>query len=189
VYNLKLPLPALHEDQGRKPTAREFVRAYCAARGYTVQGNRPDEVRAGRAVLKDYINGKLLFCVGPEGYEGPLGASRAGEDAMMGYGAGAIEPMPKNDAKDEAETDDDPLAAAVLDDMMATLGLNKGKGKERTRAEHKYQKKGKKEKGRVKFKDSGVNTTAGGQGFLVGKRGGIMPAHLQAQIRSSVADE
>lgn len=189
VYNVELPLPALHEDQGRKPTAREFVRAYCAARGYTVQGNRPDEVRAGRAVLKDYINGKLLFCVGPEGYEGPLGASRAGEDAMMGYGAGAIEPMPKNDAKDEAETDDDPLAAAVLDDMMATLGLNKGKGKERTRAEHKYQKKGKKEKGRVKFKDSGVNTTAGGQGFLVGKRGGIMPAHLQAQIRSSIADE
>ena len=65
------------------------------------------------ARLKDYINGKLLFCVGPEGYEGPLGASRAGEDAMMGYGAGAIEPMPKNDAKDEAETDDDPLAAAL----------------------------------------------------------------------------
>ena len=57
VYNLKLPLPALHEDQNRNATAREFLRAYCAARGYTVQGNRPDEVRAGRAVLKDYISG------------------------------------------------------------------------------------------------------------------------------------
>ncbi|ABP01001.1 predicted protein, partial [Ostreococcus lucimarinus CCE9901] len=65
VYNLTLPLPALHEDQGRNATAREFLRAYCAARGYTVQGNRPDEVRAGRAVLKDYISGKLLYCVAP----------------------------------------------------------------------------------------------------------------------------
>ena len=54
-------------------------------------------------------------------------------------------------------------------------GLNKGKGKERTRAEHKYQKKGKKEKGRVKFKDSGVNTTAGGQVSLSGNEEASCP--------------
>jgi large subunit GTPase 1 len=190
VYNLKLPLPALHEDQNRNATAREFLRAYCAARGYTVQGNRPDEVRAGRAVLKDYISGKLLYCVGPDGYEGPMGASRVGEDAMMGYGAGAIVSKSEtaSNSLDSGATDD-PLAAAVLDDMMATLGINNKQAKERKRAEHKYQKKGKKEKGRVKYKDSGVNTTVGGQGFLVGKRGGMMPAHLQAQVRSALGEE
>lgn len=190
VYNLKLPLPALHEDQNRNATAREFLRAYCAARGYTVQGNRPDEVRAGRAVLKDYISGKLLYCVGPDGYEGPMGASRVGEDAMMGYGAGAIVSKSESAPSSlDSDATDDPLAAAVLDDMMATLGIDNKKAKERKRAEHKYQKKGKKEKSRVKYKESGVNTTVGGQGFLVGKRGGMMPAHLQAQVRSALGEE
>ena len=70
VYKMKLPLPALHEDQGRNATAGEILRAYSAARGLTVQHGRPDEQRAGRAVLKDFINGKLLFCVGPAGYVG-----------------------------------------------------------------------------------------------------------------------
>ena len=84
---------------------------------------------------------------------------------------------------------DDPLAAAVLDDMMATLGIQTGRTKERQRAEHKYQKKGKKEKGRVKYKDAGVNAAVGGQGFLVGKRGGIMPASVQALHRSALGEE
>ena len=190
VYNMKLPLPALHEDQNRNPTARELLRAYCAARGYTVQGNRPDEQRAGRAVLKDYVSGKLLYCIAPEGYEGPLGASRMGEDAMAGYGAGAIVARETADDIGSAGVEaDDALASAVLDDMMATLGLSKKKGKERMRAEHKYQKKGKKEKGRVKNKNAGVNTTAGGQGFLTGKRGGMLPAHLQANVRSAIGDD
>ena len=189
VYNLTLPLPALHEDQGRNATAREFLRAYCAARGYTVQGNRPDEVRAGRAVLKDYISGKLLYCVAPDGYDGPLGASRVGEDAVAGYGAGAIEPSARNESKNDDGVPDDPLAAAVLDDMMATLGIQTGRTKERQRAEHKYQKKGKKEKGRVKYKGAGVNAAVGGQGFLVGKRGGIMPASVQALHRSALGEE
>ena len=61
VYKMKLPLPALHEDQNRNATAGELLRAYSAARGLTVQHGRPDEQRAGRAVLKDFINGKLLF--------------------------------------------------------------------------------------------------------------------------------
>ena len=77
VYKMKLPLPATHEDQNRNATAGEILRAYSAARGLTVQHGRPDEQRAGRAVLKDFINGKLLFCVGPEGYDGPMGVPPA----------------------------------------------------------------------------------------------------------------
>jgi large subunit GTPase 1 len=191
VYNMKLPLPALHEDQNRNATAGEILRGYCASRGFTLVGGRPDEVRAGRLLLKDYINGKLLYCNAPEGYKGPLGAARLGEDHMVGYGAGAIvfktgqdDTLQSNDNRE-----DDPLAAAVLNDMMETLGLDNSKKKERLRAEHKYQKKGKKEKGRVKYKDSGVNTVVGGQGFLLGKRGGLMPANVQAQVRSSITDE
>ena len=38
-----------------------------------MQQGRPDEQRAGRAILKDFINGKLLHCVGPDGYTGEMG--------------------------------------------------------------------------------------------------------------------
>ena len=37
TYKLKLALPALHEDQRRRATAGEVLRAYSAARGLTVQ--------------------------------------------------------------------------------------------------------------------------------------------------------
>jgi len=190
VYNMKLPLPALHEDQNRNATAGEILRGYCASRGFTLVHGRPDEVRAGRIVLKDFINGKLLYCNAPEGYEGPRGAARLGEEHMIGYGAGAIEiksSLEEPSSRDGLE--DDPLATAVLNDMIETLGINNTKAKERNRPEHKYQKKAKKEKSRVKYLGSGVNTAVGGQGFLIGKRGGLMPASVQAQIRSSITDE
>ncbi|KAI8906297.1 P-loop containing nucleoside triphosphate hydrolase protein [Gorgonomyces haynaldii] len=50
----------------RQPTASEFLQAYAIARGYTKssQGN-PDESRAARYILKDYVNGKLLYVEPP----------------------------------------------------------------------------------------------------------------------------
>jgi large subunit GTPase 1 len=83
AYKLRLPLPALHEDQDRRATAGEVLRAYAAARGLTVSGGRPDEQRAGRSILKDFITGKLLFCVGPAGYTGVMGVygSAIGDDS------------------------------------------------------------------------------------------------------------
>ncbi|KAJ2996884.1 hypothetical protein HDV02_006059 [Globomyces sp. JEL0801] len=54
----------------RAPTAEEFLSAYAIARGYTKssQGN-PDEARAARYILKDYVNGKLLYIHPPPGYD------------------------------------------------------------------------------------------------------------------------
>ncbi|CAG7940925.1 unnamed protein product [Penicillium nalgiovense] len=44
------------------PTASEILRAYARARGFSTQGiGQPDESRAARYVLKDYVNGKLLW--------------------------------------------------------------------------------------------------------------------------------
>lgn len=40
-------------------------------RGYTKSGQgNPDEARAARYILKDYVNGKLLFCHPPPGISG-----------------------------------------------------------------------------------------------------------------------
>ena len=86
---------------------------------------------------------------------------------------------------------DDPLAAALLQEMNE-MGMSsdvKEKKEKEQRAEHKFKKKGPKLKGRQKHKGAGEDTSAGGQGFLMGKRGGIMPAHIQATVRSAVTDE
>jgi large subunit GTPase 1 len=204
VYKMKLPLPALHEDQNRNATAGELLRAYSAARGLTVQHGRPDEQRAGRAVLKDFINGKLLFCVGPEGYDGPMGVAG---DAIFSLeneeeeDAAADAPPPSDSssgAAGEAETSsgdlpdgmspDDPLAKQLLAEMMDELGMGKPKAEKQRRAEHKFQKKSK-VKGRIKNKGYGEDHSAGGDGFRMGKKGGMMPAHVQATVRSAVTDE
>ncbi|KAI8802607.1 hypothetical protein BJ742DRAFT_538517 [Cladochytrium replicatum] len=56
----------------RQPTAEEMLQSYAIARGFrkSYQGN-PDEARAARYMLKDYINGKLLFCTPPPTYPDP----------------------------------------------------------------------------------------------------------------------
>ncbi|CAI4213808.1 unnamed protein product [Parascedosporium putredinis] len=42
--------------------------AYAKARGFQTQGlGQPDESRAARFILKDYVNGKLLYCHPPPG--------------------------------------------------------------------------------------------------------------------------
>ncbi|KAG7122829.1 Large subunit GTPase 1 like protein [Verticillium longisporum] len=57
---------ALEEGGAGKPTASELLRAYARARGYQTQGlGQPDESRAARYILKDYVAGKLLFCQPP----------------------------------------------------------------------------------------------------------------------------
>lgn len=59
VYNISLPRPKAYESQSRPPLASEFLRAYCASRGYVAASGLPDETRAARQILKDYIDGKL----------------------------------------------------------------------------------------------------------------------------------
>lgn len=59
VYNIKLPKPKSYERQSRPPLASELLRAYCASRGYVASSGLPDETKAARIILKDYIDGKL----------------------------------------------------------------------------------------------------------------------------------
>ncbi|CRK36907.1 hypothetical protein BN1723_015146 [Verticillium longisporum] len=66
VYGITIRTRALEEGGAGKPTASELLRAYARARGYQTQGlGQPDESRAARYILKDYVAGKLLFCQPP----------------------------------------------------------------------------------------------------------------------------
>lgn len=68
LYGITINMRPLEEGGTGVPTAQELLRAYARARGFATQGQgNPDESRAARYVLKDYVNGKLLWVEPPPG--------------------------------------------------------------------------------------------------------------------------
>ena len=66
LYGIKIHTRPLEEGGTGIPTAEEVLVAYAIARGFAKTGQgQPDESRAARYILKDYMNGKLLFCHPP----------------------------------------------------------------------------------------------------------------------------
>ncbi|KAI9887805.1 MAG: hypothetical protein M1823_000327 [Watsoniomyces obsoletus] len=66
TYGITIPIRPLEEGGTGVPTAEELLVAYAIARGFTKTGQgQPDESRAARYILKDYVNGRLLFCHPP----------------------------------------------------------------------------------------------------------------------------
>lgn len=66
LYGIKVHIRPLEEGGTGIPTASEILYAYAKARGFATTGQgQPDESRAARYVLKDYVKGKLLFCHPP----------------------------------------------------------------------------------------------------------------------------
>ncbi|KAK4946195.1 hypothetical protein LTR10_014707 [Elasticomyces elasticus] len=66
VYGMKIVTRPIEEGGTGTPTAPEILRAYAKARGFTTTGHSgPDESRAARYILKDYVTGKLLYCHPP----------------------------------------------------------------------------------------------------------------------------
>lgn len=73
-YGIQLPTLGPHELRERglhempPPTAEEFLTTYCVARGLLASfSGVPDFSRAARLVIKDYADGKLLYCHPPPG--------------------------------------------------------------------------------------------------------------------------
>lgn len=66
AYGIRIHTRPLEEGGSGIPTAEELLVAYAVARGFTKTGQgQPDESRAARYILKDYVSGKLLFCHPP----------------------------------------------------------------------------------------------------------------------------
>lgn len=77
VYGMKITVRPIEEGGTGVPTAEEMLSAYAKARGFTRTGQgQPDESRAARYILKDYVNGKLLFCQPPPGDIDPIEFNR-----------------------------------------------------------------------------------------------------------------
>lgn len=203
AYGLPLPKPAAHEPQDRPPSAAEVLWAFCAARGITRNGGLPDETRAGRLILKDFVSGRLLYCFEPpaEGAasERESGFGRATFRAASGSGAAAgaeaeragDESGASGSGEAGAATAPPPASAGgeeLPPDLMhllkaetAALGAQMAaQPKDKKRADHKFQKKPPKMKGRRKAHLNQDAAEVGGA-FLTGKRGGLVPGHVQVQ--------
>ncbi|OLL26988.1 Large subunit GTPase 1 [Neolecta irregularis DAH-3] len=69
-YGITVYIRPISEGGSGTPTAEELLVSYARARGYTKAGQgNPDESRAARCILKDFVNGKLLYVHPPPDYE------------------------------------------------------------------------------------------------------------------------
>lgn len=69
TYGIIITKPLEGEDPNRPPYSEELLLAFAYNRGFMTANGQPDQSRGSRYVLKDYVNGKLLYCHAPPGVE------------------------------------------------------------------------------------------------------------------------
>ncbi|KDQ63371.1 hypothetical protein JAAARDRAFT_169123 [Jaapia argillacea MUCL 33604] len=68
TYGLSIRTRSVEDGGDGKVTGEAMLQAYAIARGFMRSGQGlPDESRAARYILKDYVNAKLLYCHPPPG--------------------------------------------------------------------------------------------------------------------------
>lgn len=68
-YAIMIARSAEGEDPDRPPNHEEILNAYAYSRGFMTQNGQPDNARAARYILKDFVQGRLLHCVAPPGVD------------------------------------------------------------------------------------------------------------------------
>lgn len=142
VYKITLPKPKSYESQSRPPLASELLRVYCASRGYVASSGLPDETKAARQILKDYIDGKVPH------YEMPPGVSseeQALEDPT-GHDSDDLHDSDSSGIEDslDGESEQAPNLEHVLDDLKSfdlANGIASQKVTKKSKAPHKQHKK------------------------------------------------
>jgi large subunit GTPase 1 len=151
IYKITLPKPKAYESQSRPPTAAELLRAYCASRGHVGHGGLPDETRAARQILKDYIDGKIPH------YELPPGVSSSETEqredtAAEGPATSAADDSGSYDSDEQDDTAGPPDMRHVLSDLesfdLATDGSKAAEKKQKDEACHKQHRKPQRKKDR-----------------------------------------
>ncbi|XP_057782052.1 GTPase LSG1-1-like [Salvia miltiorrhiza] len=149
VYKIKLPKPKSYEPQSRPPLAAELLRAYCASRGYVASSGLPDETKATRQMLKDYIDGKLPH------YEMPPEMSNDEDDGEDAAEHSSSHESDLSDDEDPPVAADEPAAGLehVLSDLNSFdidngLASDKTAVKKRSSKPHKQHKKPQRKKDR-----------------------------------------
>ncbi|KAG6498665.1 GTPase LSG1-1-like [Zingiber officinale] len=114
TYNITLPKPKAYEQKSRPPLSPELLRAYCTSRGYFTSSGLPDETRAARIILKDFVDGKLPH------YEMPPGEK---EDIFMNRIGDMVDPNSSLD-NDEPNTSDFEAKRMTVEDGFKQHSLS-----------------------------------------------------------------
>ncbi|GMP91710.1 hypothetical protein CsSME_00042283 [Camellia sinensis var. sinensis] len=153
VYRITLPKPKSYESQSRPPLASELLRAYCASRGYVASSGLPDETKAARQILKDYIDGKLPHFEMPPG----MSNDEAGLEVADAPSSSEMRESDSSDTENPPSSEDEestPNLEHVLNDLNSfdmANGLGSGKvpaKKKRENASHKQHRKPQRKKDR-----------------------------------------
>ncbi|SAM58915.1 probable LSG1-Large-Subunit GTPase involved in 60S ribosomal subunit biogenesis [Ustilago bromivora] len=113
TYGIRIETLTEEEGGNGIPTGLEMLTAYAVARGFTRQGQgNPDESRAVRYVLKDYVNAKLLYGHPPPGIDPDLYNSAQRERARAALAGRKYDPstahhLAEHDADDLDDLDTD----------------------------------------------------------------------------------
>ncbi|KAG9123797.1 hypothetical protein FRC07_013931 [Ceratobasidium sp. 392] len=93
------------KDDGEDVTAEDFLVSYAIARGFARAGQGlPDEARAARYILKDYVAGKLLFSHPPPGIDDDTFNTRARQLALERLAAAGKKIAPATRVGKNADT-------------------------------------------------------------------------------------
>ncbi|OWB56909.1 hypothetical protein B5S28_g2827 [[Candida] boidinii] len=114
VYGIAIPTRSAEEGGKGYPTSEELLTAYARSRGYMTQGfGSADEARAARYILKDYVNGKLLYIEPPLNEDG----SRASLEEAIRFNKGSytVDHLPQSRR--------DQLISAAADKGITDLDL------------------------------------------------------------------
>uniref|UniRef100_A0A1B0FGV9 Large subunit GTPase 1 homolog n=1 Tax=Glossina morsitans morsitans TaxID=37546 RepID=A0A1B0FGV9_GLOMM len=65
TYGIIIAKPMEGENPNRPPHSEELLLAYGYNRGFMTSNGQPDQARSARYVLKDYVTGRLLYCIAP----------------------------------------------------------------------------------------------------------------------------
>ncbi|KAJ9542750.1 hypothetical protein OSB04_029256 [Centaurea solstitialis] len=158
IYNITLPKPKPYEPENRAPLASELLRAYCASRGYVASSGLPDETKAARQILKDYIDGKLPH------YQMPPGSSDDQVDGPGSDGSGTDETGSVEEEREGGARLEEVLDDLSSFDMANGMGPSKRvsgarkKAASASGASHKQHKKPQRKKDRAwRVKDDGTD--------------------------------
>jgi large subunit GTPase 1 len=154
IYGMKMYLRPLEEGGTGVPTGIEVLKAYARARGFFRAGlGQPDESRAARYILKDYVKGKLLYCHPPPSESG-IDSKDFNQTIWEDEGDEAEVPLQTGEAGSVATTAAEPAPtplpvrlgskSARLDKTFFTSGQGSA-GHLRMPFQYKYSEQGRKQ--------------------------------------------
>jgi large subunit GTPase 1 len=191
-YGIHIPTPTALDMRERgltelpPPTSEEFLTTFCVARGMLAASSGvPDFQRASRQVIKDYADGKLLFCHAPPGVSNVPAFQRETIATALLNTKKLREKLLKENAKEEWDDDEgnqvEDLEDLIDDDLLelvtgaaSELILKAAKTEKKHVTRHKHGKKDRKNRNKDPY---GCHTTPDEQ-LTDSVSGGVMTSGI-----------